>query len=486
MPGTAKRARCTMRLRRPARAAAAAQLAAVAASQATYPSEFRFGWCVGSQCFDHTLSAAHFQLRVQRYYGEGRRPPLREAFYVATLPLAYQRELLFGCPGLVVFAYLLLAEARLFTHPPVEAAELFSRALSLLEMPEIAGPHMHNLQHSWPLQAAMDRYNSTAQRSRDAAQSPMSLDIVIPHCGEDASWLADRAAIEMLPRHTRVFLYEKCGMSKQAILHFAMLTELLQGQATVIQKQLDDAVDPRTGLPSRRDECTAYLTHVVEHYDDPWLADVTLFLHGDPSDHTPMGLLNVLLRGLALGTLRSVEFLHLGAPRMVHTSNLCQEGIFEMAMRRKPRLPLSTYCCAQFAVARARLRARPREEYERMLRIVDGTVADGCTRIGPAYERYEGQRLSHCYFFEFMWHVVFGEPEDLPLRADDAGLPVVFRLKDNEDALPSTWGSYMAPYVGGQATFGRHGHELWLQGIRDAPGIGAGKQMHFGDMVPKR
>ena len=369
--------------------------------------------------------------------------------------------------------YLLLAEAPLYTHPPGEAAELVNRAWSLLEMPEVAGPHMHNLRNSWPLQAALDRYHSTAQRTKDAVQSPMSLDIVIPHCGEDASWLADRVRIEMLPKYTRVFLYEKCGMGKQAILHFSMLTQLLQGQAKVIQSQLDDAVDPRTGRPSRRDECTAYLTHVVEHYDDPSLADVTLFLRCDPSDHTPMGLLNVMLRGLALGTLRLLEFLHLGAPRTVHTSNLCQEGICKVVMTRKPRLPLSAYCCAQFAVAWARLRARPRHEYERMLHVVDGTVADGCTRIGPAYETYEGQRLSHCYFFEFMWHVVFGEPEDLPLRADDPRLPVIFRLKDNEDALPSAWKSYLGPYVGGQATFGRYGHESWFAGTREAPGIGA-------------
>ena len=32
---------------------------------------------------------------------ENRRPPLREAFFLVTLPPAYQREMLLGCPGMV-------------------------------------------------------------------------------------------------------------------------------------------------------------------------------------------------------------------------------------------------------------------------------------------------------------------------------------------------------------------------------------------------
>lgn len=39
---------------------------------------------------------------------ENRRPPLREAFFLVTLPPAYQREMLLGCPGMVV-PWLLIA-----------------------------------------------------------------------------------------------------------------------------------------------------------------------------------------------------------------------------------------------------------------------------------------------------------------------------------------------------------------------------------------
>ena len=41
-----------------------------AAAQATYPSEFRMDWCVGEHCFDHSISAAQFQMRLRDYYQE--------------------------------------------------------------------------------------------------------------------------------------------------------------------------------------------------------------------------------------------------------------------------------------------------------------------------------------------------------------------------------------------------------------------------------
>eukprot|EP00435_Cladocopium_sp_Y103_P009587 s1479_g2.t1 len=117
---------------RPLHLWAVALLPARVAAQATYPSEFRLDWCVGEQCFDHSISCAQFQMRLRGYYqeliqNEKRRPPLREAFFLATLPPVYQREMLLGCPGMVVLAHLLLAESRLYTHEVNEALELVAR-----------------------------------------------------------------------------------------------------------------------------------------------------------------------------------------------------------------------------------------------------------------------------------------------------------------------------------------------------------------------
>ena len=142
------------------------------------------------------------------------------------------------------------------------------------------------------------------------------------------------------------------------------------------------------GFVPMRQSCLLHHPHPPT--GDPEMGDVTLFLHGDPRDHTPMGLLNIMLKGLALGTLQDVDFVHLGTPRLVHTSNPCQGGLFEVAFGRAQKKPLSTYCCSQFAVSKRRIMSRPLEDYMRMYSLVDGSTPDVCDRIGPSYERYAG------------------------------------------------------------------------------------------------
>ncbi|CAJ1397137.1 unnamed protein product [Effrenium voratum] len=395
---------------------------AVCLSQATYPSEFRLDWCVGSQCFDHSISCAQFQLRIRGYYEHDRRPPLREAMFLVTLPPVYQREMLLGCPGMVVLAHLLVAESRLYTHEVTEALELVSRAQAMLQLPEIAGVHAEGVQNAWPLQTALGRVDGLLAWL-DTGRMPLSADIVLPHCREDLSWLGNSSLLQVLPARTRIFVYEKCGAGEDLA---AVLSPLLEPHVQLILARLDDVADPATGLSARRDECTAYLSHVVTHFGD--LGDLTFFLHGDPSDHTPFGLLNLVFRAVALGTLNQLDFAHLGAPRLVATYNPCQDDIYRRAVGREPGR-LYTYCCSQFLVSKRRIMQRPLEQYLQMLQLVDGSVPDLCQRIGPSYEKYAGQRLSHCFFLEFMWHVVFGEPDELPLRADDTSLPLFLRLK---------------------------------------------------------
>ena len=63
---------------------------------------------------------------------------------------------------------------------------------------------------------------------------------------------------------------------------------------------------------------------------------------------------------------------------------------------------------AQFLVAKETLAAVPKDRIERLLQIVDGRIPDLCERIGPTYEKYQGQRLAYCYSLEFMWHVILG------------------------------------------------------------------------------
>ncbi|CAK9039823.1 unnamed protein product [Durusdinium trenchii] len=354
--------------------------------------------------------------------------------------------------------------------------ELVARAQGMMESPEIAGVHAEGVRKAWPYQTALDRVESTLAWMDAGGRQKLSTDIVLPHCREDLSWLGNSSLLQTMPYRTRIFIYEKCGGDESVV---QQVSAFLPSNVQLVYTRLDDMADPATGLSARRDECTAYLSHVVHHFDN--LADLTLFLHGDPSDHTPFGLLNLVLRGIALGTFSKLDFVHLGAPRLVATYNPCQDDIYQRAFNRESQHRLFTYCCSQFAVSKRRIRARPLVEYVRMLQLVDGTVADTCQRIGPSYEKYAGQRLSHCFFLEFMWHVVFGEDDELPSRADDTTLPVALRLKDNEEHPPSMWKSYMTPYIGGHAAFEQQGHQNWLMHFQMNLDLGRPIQKNFGD-----
>ena len=57
---------------------------------------------------------------------------------------------------------------------------------------------------------------------------------------------------------------------------------------------------------------------------------------------------------------------------------------------------LYTYCCAQFLVRRERFFALDPRKIARLSHLVDGSIPDMCKRIGPSFEKYEGERLSYC------------------------------------------------------------------------------------------
>lgn len=56
---------------------------------------------------------------------------------------------------------------------------------------------------------------------------------------------------------------------------------------------------------------------------------------------------------------------------------------------------------------------------------------------------------THCLMYEKMWHVLFGEPDLLPLRGENPTLPLFLRARDvdNESYLPSG-SQYMSTALG--------------------------------------
>jgi hypothetical protein len=360
---------------------------------------------------------------------------LKEVFMVVGAPQEMQQELLMSCPGVSILSYMLVAETRLHTHGVSDGDRLRRTAATMVNM--VGDIHARILYSTWPMHAAEQRYEETKQKVALTAGRAPVLDIVIPHCREEMTWLRDTAHI---PARTRLFVYEKCGQPGNfSDLHsrskavFSGLGDAAAKFESIEQIDLSDGIDATLQKFVRRDECNAYLSHVVNNYDN--LGDYTAFVHGTPSDHLTWDWFNLVMRMVDLGAY-DVPYLHLSSPRLVMTVNPCQDYVFETAFGRKLEEPIGAYCCSQFLVSRTRILEQPREYYEKILTVADGTIPDHCERIGPSYEKYAGQRLAYCYQLEFMWHHVFGEPIRLPLRSEDPRLPLALRMKDRQESLP--------------------------------------------------
>lgn len=142
--------------------------------------------------------------------------------------------------------------------------------------------------------------------------------------------------------------------------------------------------------------------------------------------------LQTILRSMVFQTYDQ-GFLHLNGPRHVRTITPCIQSIAEVIFGHKLDGTVGPYCCAQFVVGRDKIQTRDKFFYERMLMLVNGTLNyDLCTTSRVA-------RSTHCYGMEFLWHVVWGEALDPPLRQDDRQLPTAFRLKYGVEHDKNDW-----------------------------------------------
>eukprot|EP00971_Amphidinium_carterae_P053680 1057469-Amphidinium_carterae.1 len=63
--------------------------------------------------------------------------------------------------------------------------------------------------------------------------------------------------------------------------------------------------------------------------------------------------------------------------------------------------PIGPYCCAQFVASKDAIQRHDLAFYQKMLGLVDGSYGEDLCGV-------EGvKRSSHCYGFEFLWHIVF-------------------------------------------------------------------------------
>lgn len=419
------------RLATPAALALALPLALPGSGAFTCYPEYQFSWCDNSteaSCIhNYAFSVGHFQRKLSDYYLRNRRPPLMEAYFVTKLPRPYQEQFLeSGCQAPLILAYLLVAEARL----PVDedSQTVLSVALGIVEsLSDLVRPILQQ-SLSWPFNEALARYERTSQAVEYAQQHAaallggprgiISLEFVVVHCREPLDWV-EQQLLPITPSGSLLTLYEKCGeapaFSQAVQAHFGWVRTL-------------PCKDPEGG--PRGDECLGYLAHLVTRYDE--LATFTVFLQADPYDHLHFSYLHQVTKMIARGTY-SVPFLSLNGGRHVRTHTPCLDAVHQAIFGEPMRESVGPYCCAQFVVQDATIRARSIDFYRNMLRMVDGSMDyDLC---------YGGRvtRSTHCYGMEFTWHLVFGEDYEPPLRQDDERLPTPLRAKFGDEHVRRQW-----------------------------------------------
>lgn len=163
-------------------------------------------------------------------------------------------------------------------------------------------------------------------------------------------------------------------------------------------------------------EAAAYLSYVVNFYDS--LPEYSLFVHSSPAQrHNDLfGPLTITaLRNLRLDSVAAHGYVNLrcdlnpGCPTGVFPLNPSEADIKNRDIRYyfsdiyqelfnvpKEAVPaeIGNVCCAQFAVSRERIRARPKEDYERILNWMVTTKITDSFGIGWVMEK--------------LWHIIFG------------------------------------------------------------------------------
>lgn len=146
-------------------------------------------------------------------------------------------------------------------------------------------------------------------------------------------------------------------------------------------------------------ECTSYLKFIIENYDN--LPEFVAFIHGHENAwHQKGNLLDLIYNN---AKYKEYDFIslnnffiddrNLGNGMMVSIHELWDK-YFRPYLKRDPPERVLHDCCAQFIVSKKRILALPKDAYETWYNLF---LEDKIWRLG--------------YSFEYIWHVIFGEPD---------------------------------------------------------------------------
>ena len=226
---------------------------------------------------------------------------------------------------------------------------------------------------------------------------------------ETGLWLLDPLlyGINKTVYDSDLFLTDDEVMSSAALNRFSNKT----WQEFVLKALMNrDDIDLRPIAQYKKSqECPYYLTYIIDHYRD--LPEIVLFSHGRPQGHNPHILehWSWFIKKVQQDTYgrffnASVGFLHANCGIYVQRSVKSRPILDLLGYNRTTgplanqieRLTLGTYCCAQFIVHRSRILEHSLSFWRLALKI---TID-----------------MNDCSHFEHLWHVFFGEPNELDQR----------------------------------------------------------------------
>ena len=324
------------------------------------------------------------------------------------------------------------------------------------------------------LQSAESGSSSQEDMVRRASRSDLRLEFVLPRCCEEGftefGWLREVLQATTAGKSSAASIYYKCAHclpeSKAKKWLSAPDTPLRNEDFSVVSSitAVDDASllalgpdrvyqSPVIDRLHNGKEVTAYLTHIVQHYDH--LAAQTVFLHTAPHAHLHLALFFRLVSWTQQcisnnnSTRRPVDFLHLNVHykaqsgwatccgcKIMGGPGSCRRGIWQHLFHDYPAMgpdygEAHTYSSAQFTVSRDQILKWPKSFYEKMLHAIDGTIpSPGCCNSSTP-DPWGGHHLTGQY--ERMWHMIFGQKRIQARRTVDHSLPQYLRLDCGHD-----------------------------------------------------
>eukprot|EP00931_Biecheleriopsis_adriatica_P073424 TRINITY_DN47708_c0_g1_i1.p1 TRINITY_DN47708_c0_g1~~TRINITY_DN47708_c0_g1_i1.p1 ORF type:complete len:567 (-),score=96.61 TRINITY_DN47708_c0_g1_i1:15-1715(-) len=312
--------------------------------------------------------------------------------------------------------------------------------------------------NGWPLLEgirSVNAWRSLGKQGLQTADGRPTLDLVICYCGrnERIDWLRgfrklpwrDEDRSSYMRALVALRIYHKCGDASQARREEErqrLVAEWSKSFHTVEVRYVDDQV--------RADDCSAYLSYIVDRYND--LPEFSVFLHADAPEHIPtVDLLMDTVFAASRGYLPpGVGFIHLAHNYVRHdcpgaTAECKNPDAFEVAQLWRnvfgssitPSMTegdLNAYCCVQFLVRRERIHLRERGFYARALSYF-GETPDSYFALFPVGKVVwlpDTRGRTPCQLAMYIWHVIFGEDLRLPRRHRDPRMPLFVRMLNIE------------------------------------------------------